>query len=238
MLCAFAASCAWACAANSAAAPAAHTNARIIPSPLIIERRDFIRLFSQAQFLAAVGRPDGLPPAGLPEVAFAGRSNVGKSSAINALLGRKGLARTSKTPGRTQTINFYDLGGVARLVDLPGYGYARVPKALREQWQALVGAYLGERPGLAGVVIIMDARHPFTPLDEQLIAWLGDTRKLVLLSKSDKLSRAEQSALSKQHKDARLFSSVTRQGVEECRDLLEGWLQQAAGSKKPPVKGI
>jgi GTP-binding protein len=158
---------------------------------------------------------------------------VGKSSAINALLGRKGLARTSKTPGRTQTINFYDLGGVARLVDLPGYGYARVPKALREQWQALVGAYLAERPGLAGVVIIMDARHPFTPLDEQLIAWLGDTRKLVLLSKSDKLSRAEQSALIKQHRDAVLFSSVTRQGVEQCRGLLEGWLQQAAGIKSP-----
>ena len=198
-----------------------------------MERRDFIRLFSQAQFLAAVGRPDGLPPPGPPEVAFAGRSNVGKSSAINALLGRKGLARTSKTPGRTQTINFYDLAGVARLVDLPGYGYARVSKDLRSQWQALVGAYLQERPGLAGVVVIMDARHPFTPLDEQLIAWLGDTRKLLLLAKSDKLSRAEQNALVKQHEGALLFSSVTRQGVEECRDLLERWLQQVAEIKSP-----
>jgi GTP-binding protein len=198
-----------------------------------MERRDFIRLFSQAQFLAAVGRPDGLPPPGPPEVAFAGRSNVGKSSAINALLGRKGLARTSKTPGRTQTINFYDLAGVARLVDLPGYGYARVSKDLRSQWQALVGAYLQERPGLAGVVVIMDARHPFTPLDEQLIAWLGDTRKLLLLAKSDKLSRAEQNALVKQHEGAVLFSSMTRQGVEECRGLLERWLQQAAEIKSP-----
>jgi len=198
-----------------------------------MERRDFIRLFSQAQFLAAVGRPDGLPPPGPPEVAFAGRSNVGKSSAINALLGRKGLARTSKTPGRTQTINFYDLAGVARLVDLPGYGYARVSKDLRSQWQALVGAYLQERPGLAGVVVIMDARHPFTPLDEQLIAWLGDTRKLLLLAKSDKLSRAEQNALVKQHEGALLFSSMTRQGVEECRGLLERWLQQAAEIKSP-----
>jgi GTP-binding protein len=174
-----------------------------------------------------------LPPSGAPEVAFAGRSNVGKSSAINALLGRKGLARTSKTPGRTQTINFYDLGGVARLVDLSGYGYARVPQALRSQWQALVGAYLQERPALAGVVVIMDARHPFTPLDQQLVAWLGDTRKLLLLAKADKLSRAEQSALIKQHEDALLFSSVTRQGVEECRDLLERWLQQAAEIKSP-----
>jgi GTP-binding protein len=174
-----------------------------------------------------------LPPPGPPEVAFAGRSNVGKSSAINALLGRKGLARTSKTPGRTQTINFYDLGGVARLVDLPGYGYARVSKEVRAQWQALVGAYLGGRSALAGVVIIMDARHPLTPLDEQLVAWLGDRRKLFLLSKSDKLSRAEQSALVKKQRGALLFSSVTRQGVEQCRDLLERWLEQAAEIKGP-----
>jgi GTP-binding protein len=203
------------------------TNARIIPGPLIVERRDFIRLFSQAQFLAAAGRPAELPPPGPPEVAFAGRSNVGKSSAINAILGRRSLARTSKTPGRTQTINFYDLGR-ARLVDLPGYGYARVPQAMRAQWQALVSAYLQDRPALAGVVVIMDARHPFTPLDEQLIQWLGDTRRLLLLSKADKLSRSEQAALTKRFNDALLFSSVTRQGVEECRNLLERWLQQAA----------
>jgi len=165
---------------------------------------------------------------GLPEVALVGRSNVGKSSAINALLGRKRLAFTSKTPGRTQTINFYDLAGVARLVDLPGYGYARAPQALRRQWQALVGAYLNARPSLAGIVVIMDARHPMTPLDEQLLAWLGDARRLVLLSKADKLSRAEQAALRKSLPGAVLFSSVTRQGVEECRGLLEGWLEQAA----------
>jgi GTP-binding protein len=170
----------------------------------------------------------------LPEIAFAGRSNVGKSSAINALTGRKGLARTSKTPGRTQTINFYELGGgSARLVDLPGYGYARVPLAMRGQWKELVGAYLGSRPSLAGVVVIMDARHPLTPLDAQLIEWLGETRKLLLLSKADKLSRREQGTLANQIKDALLFSSVTRQGVEECRDLLEGWLQQAPEIKSP-----
>lgn len=202
-----------------------------------IERRDFIRLFSQAQFLAAVGRPAELPQPGPPEIAFAGRSNVGKSSAINALLGRKRLAFTSKTPGRTQTINFYTLGkegeAHARLVDLPGYGYARVPQALRAQWQELVGAYLRSRPSLAGVVVIMDARHPLTPLDQQLIDWLGNTRKLVLLAKADKLSRAEQTALRKKFGDALLFSSVTRQGVEECRDLLESWLEQAAEIKSP-----
>jgi GTP-binding protein len=167
-------------------------------------------------------------------MAFAGRSNVGKSSAINALLGRRGLARTSKTPGRTQTINFYDLaGGAARLVDLPGYGFARVPQAMRAQWQALVGAYLQERPTLAGVVVIMDARHPLTALDAQLVAWLGDTRKLLVFSKADKLSRNEQAALARRFPGAPLLSSVTRQGVEECRGLLEQWLAQAAEIKSP-----
>jgi GTP-binding protein len=197
-----------------------------------IERRDFIRLFSQAQFLASVGRPAELPQPGPPEIAFAGRSNVGKSSAINALLGRRRLAFTSKTPGRTQTINFYDIGE-ARLVDLPGYGYARVPQAVRAQWKELVGAYLSSRPSLAGVVVIMDARHPLTALDQQLLDWLGDTRKLVILAKADKLSRAEQAALRKKLGDALLFSSVTRQGVEECRGLLESWLEQAAEIKSP-----
>jgi GTP-binding protein len=193
-----------------------------------IERRDFIRLFSQAQFLAAVGRPQELPPPGPPEVAFAGRSNVGKSSAINALLGRRRLAFTSKTPGRTQTINFYSLATGARLVDLPGYGFAKVPQSVRRQWRLLVSAYLQSRPTLAGIVVIMDARHPMTPLDAQLLAWLGETRKLVLLSKADKLTRAEQRAAARELPDAMLFSSETRQGVEECRDLLEGWLEQAA----------
>ena len=157
---------------------------------------------------------------------------MGKSSAINAVLGRRALARTSKTPGRTQTINFYDLGG-ARLVDLPGYGFARVPQALRAQWQQLVGEYLQARPTLAGVVVIMDARHPYMPLDRQLLQWLGDLRKLVLLSKADKLSRPEQAALQKAHRDALLFSSTTGQGVEDCRALLEGWIRQGAEIKSP-----
>jgi len=206
-------------------------------APKIVERRDFIRIFSQAQFLTSAGNAAGLPAPDLPELAFAGRSNVGKSSAINALTGRKRLAFTSKTPGRTQTINFYALGAEgeprARLVDLPGYGYARVPQAMRAQWQELVAAYLNSRPALAGVVVIMDARHPLTALDAQLLGWLGDTRKLVLLSKADKLSRAEQAATLEKIRaqlrgEVRLFSSLTRHGVEECRDLLESWLEQAA----------
>jgi GTP-binding protein len=162
---------------------------------------------------------------------------VGKSSAINAVLGRRALARTSKTPGRTQTINLYSLGQEgetqARLADLPGYGYAKVPQAQRAQWRQLVGDYLESRPTLAGVVVIMDARHPFMPLDRQLLQWLGDLRRLVVLSKADKLSRAEQAALQKEHPEALMFSSSTKQGVEECRALLEGWIQQGAEIKSP-----
>jgi GTP-binding protein len=206
-----------------------------------MERRDFIRIpsisaamnpFSAAQFMLAAARPADFPPAGPPEIAFAGRSNVGKSSAINALTGRKGLARTSKTPGRTQTINFYAVGESARLVDLPGYGYARVPQALRMQWQALVGAYVQTRASLAAIVVLMDARHPLTALDAQLLGWLGEERRrLVLLTKADKLGRVEQRAVLSRmqeavpHSAVRLFSGNTRHGVEECRDLLAGWLQ-------------
>jgi GTP-binding protein len=186
--------------------------------------------FDHAAFLRAVARAADLPPPGPPEIAFAGRSNVGKSSAINALAGRRALARTSKTPGRTQTINFYALGDAARLVDLPGYGYARVPQSMRAHWRELVGAYLHSATTLVGIVVVMDARHPLTPLDLQLIEWLGERPLLALLSKADKLSRSAQSALLNDVRRqlgrdrATLFSSVTRQGVEECRDLLEQWL--------------
>jgi GTP-binding protein len=205
--------------------------------------------FSHAQFLRAAGRPADFPPPGPPELAFAGRSNVGKSSAINALLGRRGLARTSKTPGRTQTINFYSLGDEerARLADLPGYGYAKVPKPLREQWRGLVDAYLQDRPTLVAVVLVMDARHPLKDLDRQLLQWLGGMKVLALLSKADKLTRREQAealagateALRDAHNvELVLFSSATKQGVEASRDLLEAWLLEAgpvqvAGIKDP-----
>jgi GTP-binding protein len=194
--------------------------------------------FAQAQFLASSASPADLPPSGPPEIAFAGRSNVGKSSAINALAGRKRLAFTSKTPGRTQTLNFFDLGGAARLVDFPGYGYAKVPHEMREQWRALVGSYITSRDTLAGVVLVMDARHPLTELDLQLIQFLGDVRLLALLSKADKLNRVAQanalaSVQASLQAEVRLFSSLTRQGVDECRDLLEQWLQQVAGIKSP-----
>lgn len=199
--------------------------------------------FPSAAFLRAAGRAADFPPAGPPEIAFAGRSNVGKSSAINALLGRRAVARTSKTPGRTQTINFYSLGNVARFVDLPGYGYARVPKPLREQWRELVGSYLRNRTSLVGVVLVMDARHPLTELDVQLLEWLGRFPTLALLSKADKLSRGEQLAALKDctsrlgdasHIRVALFSSETRQGVEEARAALRGWLP--LDQSEPPAE--
>ncbi|MGQ0655429.1 MAG: ribosome biogenesis GTP-binding protein YihA/YsxC [Betaproteobacteria bacterium] len=198
-----------------------------------------MKTFSDAAFIAAAGRPAEFPPARAPEVVFAGRSNVGKSSAINALLGRRRLAFTSKTPGRTQTINFYDSGEGWRIVDLPGYGFARVPKPLQAKWGELIAAYLGGARPIAALVVVMDARHAFTPLDRQLLGWLTmDAHTLILLSKADKLGRAHQAQTLR---DARamspatvlLFSSDTRQGVEEARGLLHGWLQQAAEIKSP-----
>jgi GTP-binding protein len=198
--------------------------------------------FLQARFLASAAKPEGFPPESGPEVAFAGRSNVGKSSAINALAGRKRLAFFSKTPGRTQMINFFDLGDRARLADLPGYGYAAAPQALRATWDALIGGYLTGRHSLAAVVVLMDARRPLTANDRNFLQWLRPVgaRRLVLLSKSDKLSRTagaktlastraalDQAAMSA---EVMLFSSKTAEGVEEARALLEGWLREPASA--------
>jgi GTP-binding protein len=204
-----------------------------------------MKALSQAEFWRAAGRPADLPPPGAPEIALAGRSNVGKSSALNALTGRKALARVSKTPGRTQTINFFTLGEAGLLVDLPGYGYARVPLALRAQWGELVGSYVRSRECLVGVVVLIDARHPLMPLDRRLLGWLGDARrKLVLLTKADKLSRVQQQKTLQDVRaqlprdEVRLFSSVSKEGLDECRDLLERWLVAGRENKRPPVKGI
>ncbi|MEO8718909.1 MAG: ribosome biogenesis GTP-binding protein YihA/YsxC [Burkholderiales bacterium] len=195
--------------------------------------------FSRVEFLISAGITGGLPPQDAPELAFAGRSNVGKSSAINALANRRRLAFVSKTPGRTQTINFFDLAGHGRLVDLPGYGYARVPQAVRAEWDQLVGGYLGTRSALAGIVVLMDARRPFTQHDELLLEWLrpAGRRLLVLLSKCDKLSRREREAamsvagarLASRDPGAQamLFSSHSGEGVEAARTLLEEWLRAA-----------
>lgn len=215
-----------------------------------MESRDFIRIsvfrhtigplsaLLQARFLTSAAKPQDFPPEAGPEVAFAGRSNVGKSSAINALAGRKRLAFFSKTPGRTQTINFYDLGDRARLADLPGYGYASAPKALRASWDALIGGYLTGRGSIRAVVVLMDARRPLTANDRQFLEWLRPVQasRLVLLSKSDKLTRAERTetlASTRAALDATamssevmLFSSKSDEGVEEARGLLEQWLRK------------
>jgi GTP-binding protein len=222
-----------------------------------VESRDFIRIspfrhwlpslssLQQARFLSSAAAVTDFPPETVPELAFAGRSNVGKSSALNALAGRKRLAFASKTPGRTQMINFFALGEAGRLADLPGYGYASVPQALRATWDELIGGYLMGRRTLVGVVVLMDARRPFTDNDRNFLEWLrpAAASRLILLSKADKLSRAEQAktlARTRRELDAAaltsevmLFSSKSGAGVAETRALLDRWLQ----NKKPPEKG-
>lgn len=193
-------------------------------------------LFQNAQFLASAHHLRDLPPATGVEVAFAGRSNAGKSSALNTLANHNRLAFVSKQPGRTQLINFFTLGNDRHLVDLPGYGYAKVPEALRAHWQHVLSTYLSERISLKGLVLVMDSRHPLTPLDRQMLDWFCPTGKPVhvLLTKSDKLSRNEANqTLMKIRKEletnwgnctAQLFSSLKKQGVEEAEEVLGKWL--------------
>ncbi len=203
--------------------------------------------FLQARFLTSAAKPRDFPPEAGPEVAFAGRSNVGKSSAINALTGRKRLAFFSKTPGRTQTINFFDLGERARLADLPGYGHAAAPKTLRASWDALIGGYLTERRSLAAVVVLTDARRPLTANDRHFLEWLRPVQaaRLVLLSKADKLTRAEgakalagtRAALdaAAMSSEVMLFSSKSAEGVAEARALLEEWLRKQRQECRSPA---
>ena len=156
------------------------------------------KLFArEATFMLGVARLDQLPPAGLPEVAMAGRSNVGKSSLINALTGRTSLARTSNTPGRTQQINLFDLSGRLILADLPGYGYAQAPKDLVERWTKLVFAYLRGRPSLMRVCLLVDARHGLKKADEEALELLGKAAVPIqlVLTKSDLVRKAELEAL-------------------------------------------
>jgi len=200
-------------------------------------------LFARAAFVASAGRKADFPAEDVPEIAFLGRSNVGKSSAINAITGRKRLAFASKAPGRTQTINFYDMAPIARLVDLPGYGYAKVPQSVRAQWEMLVESYLGSRSSLAGAVVLMDARHPLMPHDERLFDWLRPMSVpiVVLLTKADKLSRSAAAAtrskvlarLSAKASDVLLFSASEGFGVEAARERLAQWLPLgSSGSRK------
>ena len=148
----------------------------------------------RADFIKSAAKPKDYPPAGLPEVAFVGRSNVGKSSLINVLAGRKGLVRTSSTPGRTQLINFFDINGLLTLVDLPGYGYAKAPPDLRKQWGPMIEAYLASRESLKAVVLILDIRREPSDGDLQMLRWLETYAipPIIVLTKCDKVSKNEQ----------------------------------------------
>ncbi|BEQ16815.1 ribosome biogenesis GTP-binding protein YihA/YsxC [Desulfoferula mesophila] len=180
----------------------------------------------QAEFITTAVKPSGYPPPGPPEVAFAGRSNVGKSSLINTLTRRKKLVRVSGTPGRTQHINFFSINQDAiRLVDLPGYGYAKVPKAIRAAWRPMVEAYLSGRDTLAAVVVILDIRREPTGEDLMLLDWLRSLQITVLaaVTKADKLSNNQQASrlaklrptLAPFDPTPTLFSASTGQGREE-----------------------
>lgn len=211
-------------------------------------------LFQQAVFLTTVANLRDLPQDSIREVAFAGRSNAGKSSAINTLAGRVRLAYVSKTPGRTQHLNYFTLADGKYFVDLPGYGYAKAPEAIRSQWEGLIGPYLSKRDQLAGLVVIMDIRRPMTDLDIKLIDWFRPTGRPIhiLLSKADKLSRQEQTKALRsvtaevatwgdaELYSVQLFSSLKKAGVEECEGVLAGWLDieiKPKENKRPPDKG-
>lgn len=193
--------------------------------------------FRAARFMASAYELHELPPDVGAEVAFAGRSNAGKSSAINALAQHKRLAFVSKTPGRTQTINFFDCGANRRLVDLPGYGYAAVPQKERAHWGRLIAEYLQNRSSLRGLVTIVDARHAITPLDRQLLGWHAPSGDpvLVLLTKADKLGHAEQlkalrgaeALLPHLHPaaTAQLFSAVSGLGTRNALNTISAWLK-------------
>ena len=199
-----------------------------------------------ASFHISVAHTRDLPTDSLAEVAFAGRSNAGKSSAINTLCNHKRLAFVSKLPGRTQLLNFFRIEDGRFLVDLPGYGFAKAPKAQQAVWQELIGGYLARSAHLAGLVLIMDIRHPLTDLDWSLLEWFRPLEKPVhvLLSKSDKLSRGPAQQTLAQVRNAlqeaglpatvQLFSSLKRVGVDEAEAVVRTWL---GTPKKNPAKG-
>jgi GTP-binding protein len=197
-------------------------------------------LFHEAEFILAVHDAAQLPPERGIEVAFAGRSNAGKSSAINAIVGRRRLAFVSKTPGRTQTINYFSLGPDRFFADLPGYGYAAVPNEEKRNWAMLISTYLRSRQSLRGLIVVMDARRAFTTLDRQMLSWIAPLGKAshVLLTKADKLVRrdaitalAEAKSAANQFPDCtvQLFSATTRQGADEARGVISEWLRYSSG---------
>lgn len=198
-----------------------------------------MNLFRHARFYTTVNHLKDLP-AKTAEIAFVGRSNAGKSSAINTLTNHTRLAYVSKTPGRTQHINFFELTNGGFMVDLPGYGYAQVPEAIRRHWVTLLGDYLQTRKQLIGLILIMDARHPLKELDKQMLDFFAVTQRPVhiLLSKADKLSKndqiktlasvkkALQPYIARQQVTVQLFSSLKKQGIDEVNQIATDWFTQ------------
>ena len=194
-------------------------------------------LYQKARFMTSAPTIRQAPPDEGWEVAFAGRSNAGKSSALNAITSQKALARVSKTPGRTQLINFFALDGTRRLVDLPGYGFAKVNEAMRREWEKHLSEYIEKRRALAGLIVLMDIRHPLTEVDQLMLDWTHDLELPVhvLLTKADKLKRGPaQSTLIKvqkylkehyPHATAQTFSALKREGLQEVWQVLDQWLQ-------------
>ena len=194
--------------------------------------------FRSARFVLGAAVLQQAPPDMGAEVAFGGRSNAGKSSALNVLTGQSSLARVSKTPGRTQQINFFDLGAEVRLVDLPGYGFARAPASAKAAWAQLVESYLQRRRSLKGMVVIMDCRRPMMESDQRMVTWANEVALPfhVVLTKADKLSRNQASrSLSVAQRQletvstpglfsVQLFSAPRREGVTQLGEVLKDWL--------------
>lgn len=196
-----------------------------------------VNRYSQAKFLKSAPDLSHLEEDSGIEIAFAGRSNAGKSSALNRLTGQKSLARTSKTPGRTQMINLFEIAPDKRLVDLPGYGYAQVPQELKRKWQMALSEYLSHRQCLKGLVVLMDIRHPLKDSDQDMIQWAVDSKLpvLCLLTKSDKLKSGKRKAQVLMAREASLafcgdvethsFSSSNSDGVNELIKTLDKWFE-------------
>jgi len=192
--------------------------------------------FTGTRFLLSAAAPGQEPPPDRPEIAFAGRSNAGKSSALNAICNQRQLARVSRQPGRTQMLNFFEVPALGRLVDLPGYGYAEAPAELRSGWSDLIGTYLESRATLRGLIVVMDVRHPLKALDQQLLSWAHSLARPchVVLTKADKLTREQgrKTLAAVAHSlsgmpgqpTVQLMSAPSGQGVDECRSHIIGWL--------------
>ena len=194
-------------------------------------------IYHQAKFINSAPRLQDAPPDQGMEIAFAGRSNAGKSSAINTLVRQTALARVSKTPGRTQLLNFFAIDDKRKLVDLPGFGYAKVPESIKKDWQKMMESYLNDRKALCGIVLVMDIRHPLTEFDWQMVEWCEHAQLPIhiLLTKADKLTYgAAKNTLLKVQNDLgrvsivvtiQLFSALKKTGIDDIHHMLDEWFK-------------